>query len=63
MAITKVWVEENCTPCGVCSYICPEVFEMKDLSTVVQGLQYSDYEEKIKDAAEYCPVEVIRYVE
>lgn len=63
MAITKVWIEENCTSCGLCSDICPEVFVMKDLATVVQGLQYSDYEEKIKEAAESCPVEVIRYME
>jgi len=36
---------------------------MKDLATVVPGLRYSDYEEKIKEAAESCPVEVIRYIE
>jgi ferredoxin len=63
MAITKIWIEENCTACGVCVDICPEIFEMKDLATVVQGLQYSDYENKIKEAAENCPVEVIRYIE
>jgi ferredoxin len=63
MAITKIWIEENCTACGVCVDICPEVFEMKDLATVIQGLQYSDYEDKIKEAAENCPVEVIRYIE
>jgi ferredoxin len=63
MAITKVWIEENCTACGVCADICPEVFELKDLATVVQDLKYSDYEEKIKEAAENCPVEVIRYIE
>ena len=63
MAITKVWIEENCTACGLCADICPEVFVMDDLATVVQGLQYSDYEEEIKEAAESCPVEVIRYIE
>ena len=47
----------------LCSDICPEVFVMQDLATVVQGLKYSDYEEKIKEAAESCPVEVIRYIE
>ena len=63
MVITKVWIDENCTSCGLCSDICPEVFVMKDLATVVQDIQYSDYEEKIKEAAESCPVEVIRYIE
>lgn len=63
MGITKVWIEENCTACELCADICPEVFVMKDLATVVQDLKYSDYEEKIKEAAESCPVEVIRYIE
>jgi ferredoxin len=63
MAITKVWIEKDCTSCGLCSDICPEVFVMKDLATIVQDLNYVDYEEKIKEAAESCPVEVIRYIE
>jgi ferredoxin len=63
MGITKVWIEEGCTACGLCVEICPEVFELKDLATVVLGLKYSDYEEQIKEAAESCPVEVIRYIE
>jgi ferredoxin len=63
MGITKVWIEEGCTACGLCSDICPQVFELEDLATVVQDLKYSDYEEQIKEAAESCPVEVIRYIE
>jgi ferredoxin len=63
MAITKVWIEEDCTACGICADICPAVFVMKDLATVVQGIIYVDYEEKIKEAAESCPVGVIRYIE
>ena len=63
MPITKVWIEEGCTACGLCADICPEVFKLKDRATVVEGLKYSDYEEKIKEAAESCPVEVIRYIE
>ena len=63
MGITKVWIEKDCTACGLCEEICPEVFKMKDLATVIEGLKYSDYEEKIKEAAKSCPVEVIRYIE
>ena len=63
MSITKVWIEKDCTACGLCEEICPEVFKMKDLATVIEGLKYSDYEEKIKEAAKSCPVEVIRYIE
>ena len=63
MAIKKVWVEEDCTACGLCEEICPEVFILKDIATVIEGVNYSDYEDKIKEAATSCPVEVIKYTE
>jgi ferredoxin len=63
MAIKKVWVEEDCTACGLCEEICPEVFLLKDIATVIEGVNYADYEAKIKEAAESCPVEVIKYSE
>jgi len=61
MAIKKVWIEEGCTACGLCEEICPEVFEMKDSATVIEGVNYTDYEEKIKEAADSCPVGIINY--
>ena len=63
MAIRKVWIEEGCTACGLCSDICPQVFRLEDVATVIEGVNYSDYDEKIKEAAESCPVEVIKYEE
>jgi ferredoxin len=63
MTISKIWIEEGCTACGLCEEICPEVFVMKDEATVKQDVNYADYEEKIKEAAKSCPVEVIRYIE
>ncbi len=63
MAINKVWIEDGCTACGLCSDLCPEVFELKDVATVIQGINFSDYEGSIKEAAENCPVEVIKYSE
>lgn len=63
MAITKVWIEEGCISCGSCEQICPEVFKLEDLSTVIKGVNYSDYEAKIKEAVENCPAEVIKYSE
>ncbi len=63
MAILKVWVEEGCTACGLCEEICPEVFKVEDLATVIKGVNLSDYEEKIKEAADSCPVEVIKFSE
>lgn len=63
MAISKVWIEEGCTACGLCSDICPEVFVLRDVAEVIDGVRYSDYEEMIKEAAESCPVEVIKYID
>ena len=63
MAITKVWIEEDCTACGLCEEICPEVFILKDIATVIDGANFAVNEEKIKEAAESCPVEVIKYSE
>ena len=63
MTINKVWIEDGCTACGLCSDICPEVFVLKDIATVVEGIKYSDFKEMIAEAAESCPVEVIKYSE
>ena len=45
---------------------CPEVFKIKDdtgESSVIEGVDFSLYEDQIKEAAESCPVEVIRFQE
>ncbi|HJX71038.1 MAG TPA: ferredoxin [Bacteroidales bacterium] len=61
MTITKVWIEEGCTACGLCEEICPEVFKLDDEATVIEAVEYSQYEKQIKEAAESCPVEIIKY--
>jgi len=61
MAITKVWVEDGCTSCGLCEGIAPEVFEIDDVSEVIEGADFNANEEEIKESAEECPVEVIKY--
>ena len=61
MAITMVWMEEGSTSCGLCEEICPEVFKLEEQAVVIEGVNYSDYENKIKEAAESCPAEVIKF--
>lgn len=61
MAITKVWIEEGCTSCGLCEATCPEVFKVEDLAEVIEGVNFNDFEEGIIEAADGCPVEVIKY--
>lgn len=63
MAITKVWVEDGCTSCGLCEGTAPEVFEIDDVSEVIEGVNYADYEDEIRESAEDCPVEVIKFEE
>jgi len=62
MAISKVWVEEECTLCGLCESICPDVFRLGDsISEVIEGADLAANEDCIKEAAESCPVEVIKF--
>jgi len=63
MAIKKVWIDEGCIVCCVCEDICPEVFKLIDHATVIDGVNYSNYEMGIKETAEYCPNYIIKYSE
>ena len=65
MAITKVWIEDDCIGCGLSSETCPEVFDLSDevdTNTVKENVDFSKYEEKIKEAAKDCPVKAISYL-
>jgi ferredoxin len=61
MAISKVVIIEGCISCGLCTEICPEVFSMEDVAVVKSGVDFNKYESEIKESAESCPVEVIKY--
>jgi len=63
MAIKRVWIEEGCTACGLCVDICPEVFTLEDEATVIKGVYYTDYEARTMEAADNCPVGIIKFSE
>ena len=66
MAIIKVWLDETddeCTSCGACESACPDVFEVPDKMVVIDGVDFSQYEDCIKDAVDSCPTAVIKYEE
>ena len=64
MAVTKVWIEDECTLCGVCEDLCPEVFPMGDENTtVLADADLAANEDCIIEAAQNCPVEIIKYEE
>ncbi len=59
----KVYIEPGCITCGTCEAVCPQVFKVTDVSHVVEGADLVVHEELIKEAAEICPVSVIKYEE
>ena len=49
-----------CTGCGLCSDLCPEVFEMEgEVAAVIVDEVPADAEDTAQEAAESCPVEAI----
>ena len=63
MAISRVWIEDGCISCGLAEDTCPQVFNLSDntSNTAIEGADLSSFEAKIKEAAEDCPVDVIKY--
>ena len=66
MSIKRVWIVEGCISCNLCEDLCPEVFEVPggETSIVVKGHEKHlngdpDLDEKIQEAVDSCPVEVI----
>lgn len=65
--ITKVWIdesEEKCVYCGACEAVCDAVFGVYTTDhCVIKDADYSKYEVDIRDAAECCPVDIIKFAE
>jgi len=57
----KAVIEEGCIGCGLCASTCEEVFRMNDEGLAEAYAQITpETEESAKEAAEGCPVAVIR---
>jgi len=66
MGIKRVWTEEGCIACHVSADTCPAVFDFPDhseVSIVKEGVDLSQHEAEIREAAEMCPVGVIKFEE
>ena len=59
----KVWVNPGCISCGSCEFLCPEVFKVIVTSQVDPKADLEANKEALKEAAEKCPVQVIKYEE
>ena len=56
----RVRVEDNCTLCGMCVDICPDVFSLGGMIAEVTGSGISpESEDLVQEAADECPVEAI----
>ncbi|MBL7664691.1 MAG: ferredoxin [Bacteriovoracaceae bacterium] len=59
--MAKVWIEPGCIVCNACEDIYPEVFEVLADTCIVRPNPPLDDGLRIQEAAEACPVEVIKY--
>ncbi len=60
-AVAKVWIEPGCIVCNACEGIFPEVFEVTDTTCLIRPNAPLDDGLRILEAAEACPVEVIKF--
>jgi ferredoxin len=60
-SISKVWIEPGCIVCDACEAIFPEVFEVTDDSCIIRPGAPLDNGLLVEEAADACPVEVIKF--
>ncbi len=60
-SISKVWIEPGCIVCDACEAIYPEVFEVTDETCLIRPGAPLDNGLLVEEAAEACPVEVIKF--
>lgn len=60
-SVGKVWIEDGCIVCNACEDIYPEVFKVIADGCEVRPGHPTDDGLKVQDAAEACPVEIIKF--
>lgn len=60
-SVSKVWIEPGCIVCDACETIFPEVFEVTADTCIIRPDAPLDDGLRVEEAAEACPVEVIKY--
>lgn len=65
MSVKKVWIEEGCIADGICADLCPEVFDLDENGEafVKDGANFDANKDGLEEAADQCPVEIIKYKE
>ena len=60
--IKKIVIQPGCVSCGTCQAICPQVFEIDGICKIKETADFNQHREKIKEAADICPVGVIAII-
>lgn len=61
--IVRIWIADGCIVCNLCEETCPDVFDVQAETCAIRPVAERYYAERrpaIVQAAEECPVEVIR---
>ena len=58
--IKKVRIVPGCISCGSCEAICPKVFQVTDVARVLPDTDPEGDAELVREAADMCPVSVIK---
>ena len=61
-SVSKVWIDPGCIVCNACEGIYPEVFEVTEDTCLIRPDAPLNDGLRIDEAAEACPVEVIKFV-
>jgi len=59
----KVTIVPGCISCGTCEAVCPNVFVVKGVSEVKPDADIKANAELVREAADLCPVNVIKVEE
>jgi ferredoxin len=59
--VAKVWIEDGCIVCNACEAAAPDVFEVPDSGAVVKSGAPLTQGLAIQEAADACPVEIIKF--
>lgn len=60
MKAKKVEIVPGCISCGTCESLCPAVFVVREVAHVKPGSDVKKHSEEVLEAAEMCPVSVIK---
>lgn len=60
MKAKRVEIVPGCISCGTCESLCPEVFEVREVAYVKPGVDPAKHSADVLEAAEMCPVSVIK---